>query len=55
MEYIGFLEDHYLAEARARRNHEAIPLVEVERKLGRLLERHMRIEDEYGCLKRKGT
>ena len=34
LEYIDDLEDYYLAEARARRNRKAIPLAEVERKLG---------------------
>ena len=34
LEYIDDLEDYYLAEARARRNRKAIPLDEVERKLG---------------------
>ncbi|MDT3737212.1 MAG: DUF6290 family protein [Denitratisoma sp.] len=34
LEYIDDLEDYYLAEARARRNRKAIPLNEVERKLG---------------------
>lgn len=34
VEYIDDLEDYYLAEARARQNRKAIPLSEVERKLG---------------------
>ncbi|MDP1573037.1 MAG: toxin-antitoxin system antitoxin subunit [Pseudomonadota bacterium] len=34
VEYIDDLEDYYLAEARARLNLKAIPLDEVERKLG---------------------
>ena len=34
LEYIDDLEDFYLAEARARKNRKAIPLVEVERELG---------------------
>jgi predicted DNA-binding protein len=35
VEYIGDLEDYCLAEARARLDRKTIPLVEVERKLGR--------------------
>ena len=34
LEYIDDLEDHYLAEARARKHRNAIPLTEVERELG---------------------
>lgn len=34
LEYIDDLEDFYLAEARARKNREAIPLDDVERQLG---------------------
>lgn len=34
LEYIDDLEDYYLAEARARLNRKAIPMAEVERKLG---------------------
>ena len=34
VEYIDDLEDFYLAEARARRNRKAIPLADVEKKLG---------------------
>jgi RHH-type rel operon transcriptional repressor/antitoxin RelB len=34
LEYIDDLEDHHLAEARARRNRKTIPLEDVERALG---------------------
>lgn len=34
LEYLDDLEDLYLAEARARRNRNTIPLQEVERTLG---------------------
>ena len=34
LEYLDDLEDFYLAEARARRNRNTIPLQEVERTLG---------------------
>lgn len=34
LEYIGDLEDYYLAEARARKNRKTIPLDNVERQLG---------------------
>src|SRR5574340_314045 len=34
LEYIDDLEDYYLAEARARRNRNTIPLADVERELG---------------------
>ena len=34
LEYLDDLEDFYLAEARARRNRNTIPLEEVERTLG---------------------
>ena len=34
LEYIDDLEDYHLAEARARRNRETIPLEDVERALG---------------------
>ena len=34
LEYLDDLEDLYLAEARARRNRNTIPLEEVERTLG---------------------
>ena len=33
-EYIDDLEDYYLAEARARKNRNSIPLEDVERTLG---------------------
>ena len=34
LEYIDDLEDYHLAEARARRNRNTIPLEDVERALG---------------------
>lgn len=34
VEYLDDLEDYYLAEARARRNRETIPITEVEAVLG---------------------
>lgn len=34
LEFIDDLEDFYLAEARARKNHKAIALDDVERQLG---------------------
>jgi RHH-type transcriptional regulator, rel operon repressor / antitoxin RelB len=34
LEYIGDLEDHYLAETRARKNRKTIQLDDVERQLG---------------------
>ena len=34
LEYIDDLENHYLAEARGRRNRKTISLEEVERELG---------------------
>ena len=34
LEYVDDLEDHHLAEARARKNRKTIPLADVERELG---------------------